>query len=124
MAIVLVFSGFMLLRGHNEPGGGFIAGLLGAGAFSLHLLAFGEQKTSEVLRVDLRVVVGVGLMLSLLSGLWAVVLNQPFLTAQWVKGAVPGVGKLGTVLMFDVGVYLVVFGSVLLILMSLGKREN
>jgi multicomponent Na+:H+ antiporter subunit B len=122
--VVVVFSFFMLLRGHNAPGGGFIAGLLAATAFSLHLLAFGAKKTRELLQIDLRLVVGLGLGASTLSGLIAVLRGQAFMTGQWLGAPLPALGKVGSVLLFDIGVYLAVFGTVLLILLSLGREET
>ncbi len=64
----LMFSVFLLLRGHDEPGGGFIAGLVAAGAFTLYLFAFGVSATKEVLRmVDPRDLIGAGLFFGMIS---------------------------------------------------------
>lgn len=121
--VVVILSFFMLLRGHNLPGGGFIAGLLLATAFSLHLLAFGAQETRKLIRVDLRSVIGAGLFISVLSGCIGVLYGEAFMTGHWLAEPIPGIGKVGSVLLFDLGVYLAVFGTVLLILISLGKEE-
>lgn len=123
MSVVIIFSVFMLLRGHDHPGGGFIAGLLITGAFALHLLAFGNRKTRDLMRIDLRNLIGIGLLCSLVSGLWGVLRGFPFLTGQWLEQEVPGIGKIGSVLLFDLGVYFVVFGSLMLILMTLGRDD-
>ena len=121
--VVVILSVFMLLRGHNLPGGGFIAGLLLATAFSLHLLAFGAKETRKLIRIDLRAVIGAGLFICVFSGCIAILYGEAFMTGHWLPEPIPGIGKVGSVLLFDVGVYLAVFGTVLLILVSLGKEE-
>lgn len=122
--VVVILSFFMLLRGHNQPGGGFIGGLLAAGAFSLHLLAFGARETRALIRVDLRSVIGAGLFVSVLSGCIGILYGEAFMTGHWLPKPIPGIGKVGSVLLFDIGVFLAVLGTVLLILISLGKEES
>jgi multicomponent Na+:H+ antiporter subunit B len=124
LPLLLLVSVLILLRGHNEPGGGFIGGLLAAGGLALYGLAFDAERTRRVLRVDPRLVIGVGLLASTLSGCLALFLGKPFLTGVWGSRPVPGIGKVSTVLLFDVGVYLVVAGTALLILLSLGRGED
>ncbi|MFD1008536.1 MULTISPECIES: Na+/H+ antiporter subunit B [Oceanisphaera] len=122
--LLLLFSIFLLLRGHNEPGGGFIAGLVASSAFALHLFAFDASSTKKLLKVESQLLMGVGLILALLSGMVGVVFRgQPFLTSQWANIYVPGIGDLAvsTPLIFDIGVYLVVIGVVSTILLSLAK---
>jgi multicomponent Na+:H+ antiporter subunit A len=122
-ALLLLFSLFLLLRGHNAPGGGFIGGLTGAGAFALYLLAFGAESVRALVRVPPRLILGLGLLLALGGGLVALVVGQPLFTAQWVTLPVSGSEplKVGTPLLFDVGVYLVVVGF--LLTMSLDLEE-
>jgi len=124
MPLLLLFSLFELLRGHNEPGGGFVGGLLAAGALCLYLLAHGPEATRCVLRVDPRTLIGVGLLAALGAGLAPVFMDQPFLTGLWAKQPVPGIGKVSTVLVFDVGVYLVVAGTTILMVMMLADRSS
>ncbi len=121
MPLLLLLSVFMLLRGHNEPGGGFIGGLLAAAAFAFHALAWGPRATLELLRADPRTIIAAGLAAALLAGVVAAAAGEPFLTAHWLPIALPGVGKVGTPLLFDVGVYLVVVGTTTLILLTLGE---
>lgn len=121
--LLLVFSIFLLLHGHNKPGGGFIGGLVAAAAFTLHAIAYGVVSARDMLRVDPPLFIGLGLLLASGSGIWALVMEQPFLTGQWAKATVLGLGmvELGTPLLFDLGVYLVVVGVTVLIILSLAE---
>lgn len=121
--LLVVFSVLVLIRGHNEPGGGFIGGLLCGLAFATHALSFGIARTRRLMRVDPFQLLGLGLLLGAGSGVVSFVMGQPFMTGQW-WGAVPGIGKVGTVLIFDIGVYLVVLGAAMMILIGLmGERD-
>lgn len=117
--LLLSFSFFMLLRGHNEPGGGFIGGLLAVTAFALYALAFDAAQARRLLRVPPRLLVAVGLLLAMGSGCIAWLAGQPFMLGLWLPFELPAELKVGTVLMFDVGVYLVVTGASLLVLLTL-----
>jgi multicomponent Na+:H+ antiporter subunit A len=119
MPLLLVFSIFLLLRGHNEPGGGFVGGLVAAAAFALYGIAFGVHRARAALWVKPMTLLGAGLLVALLSGLPAVVRGQPFLTALWAPGSLP----LGTPALFDVGVFLVVAGVVLMMIFSLTEES-
>lgn len=122
MVLLVLFSVFILFRGHNEPGGGFVGGLLIAGAFALYALAYKAEAARRLLRFDPRSIIGVGLVTSAVSGLAAVWHGQPFLTGLWLPYRIPFLGKLGTVFFFDLGVYLVVLGTTLLILFTLEEE--
>jgi len=124
MPLLLLFSLFELLRGHNEPGGGFVGGLLAAGSICLYQLAHGTGATRRVLRIEPQVLVGLGLLVALGAGLVPMLLDKPFLTGIWGKQPVPGIGKVSTVLFFDIGVYLVVAGTTLLMVMTLADRSG
>ncbi len=106
----LLFSLYVLMRGHNEPGGGFIGGLIAAAGIAVHALPRGLQALQARPWLHPAVVLGTGLLLAASSGVLALLLGQPYLTHQWVM---LGDFGLGTTLVFDVGVYLVVIGSVL-----------
>ncbi len=110
ITILLLFSVFLLLRGHDLPGGGFIGGLTAAAAVALYVLAFGAQAANEMVRVRPRALLGFGLTAAVVAGLIAVLFGTPFLTGHWLIIDLPGSAevKLSTVLLFDVGVYLVV----------------
>jgi len=122
MVLLVIFSVFILLRGHNEPGGGFVGGLLIAGAFALYALAYEAKAARRLLRFDPRNIIGLGLVTAAGSGLAAVWHGQPFLTGLWLPYPIPFLGKLGTVFFFDLGVYLVVLGTTLLVLFTLEEE--
>ncbi|MBI5446030.1 MAG: Na+/H+ antiporter subunit B [Deltaproteobacteria bacterium] len=119
LPLLLLFSLFLLLRGHNEPGGGFVAGLVAAVAFVLQALAHGVAQARRMLRAEPRLLVASGLLTALASGLVSMTLGQPFLTGRWSTLRMPVIGHAGTPLLFDAGVYLVVAGMALLIVFSL-----
>lgn len=123
LPLMLVFSLFILLRGHNEPGGGFIGGLIASSAFALYLMAYGPAATRRLLRVDLRFLIAAGLSCALISGLLSVISKQPFLTGQWLSLTLENKTLLlGTPMLFDVGVYLVVIGAILMIILALEEK--
>ena len=124
LTILLLFSFFLMLRGHDLPGGGFIGGLVAAAAVALYAIAFGHRSAEAMLRVSPRVLVGLGLLLAVASGFLALLQGQAFLTGQWWIVELGGGEqlKLSSPLLFDVGVYLVVVGTVLTMLFALEER--
>ena len=122
--LMLMFSVFLLLAGHNAPGGGFVGGLLAAAAFSLYAIAHGFDTARDTLRIPPRRLIGGGLLLALGSGLFSIALDYPFMTGQWDDTLLPAIGKLGTPVLFDTGVYLVVIGVTLLVVFSLAEVED
>lgn len=120
--LLLLFSVFLLLRGHNEPGGGFVGGLVWAAAFSLYAIAKGVATARRALSVDSRALIGLGLLMAASSGIVALVAGQPFMTGLWTEQPIPVLGKVGTPLLFDTGVYLVVIGVTLTILFTLAEE--
>jgi multicomponent Na+:H+ antiporter subunit B len=121
--LLTVLSVFLLLRGHDEPGGGFIAGLLFVSAVALHILAFGVVESRRMLRIDPRTLMGVGVGFVATSGILGLIVGRPFLAGLWGV-AVPGIGKLSSILLFDVGVFLVVVGTAVLALFTLEEEEG
>lgn len=127
LPLLMVLSVYLLLRGHNAPGGGFIAGLVAAAAIALKLFAADIQSARGVLRVDPRVLIGVGLIVAIIAAVLAPLTGQgPLFKGLWVDVALPVVGKthLGTPLLFDLGVYLVVIGAVLTMVLTLAEVED
>ena len=122
MPLLLLFALFLLFRGHNEPGGGFVGGLVVAAAFVLYAIAYGVGAGRRALLVDPSTLLGAGLLVALGSGIPAVLVGRPFLTAMWTKvGSEPGGFDVGTPLVFDVGVFLAVIGVVLTIVFTLAE---
>lgn len=126
LPLLILFSVFILLRGHDEPGGGFIAGLVVSVAFALYLFAFDVARTRELMGADPRLLLGLGLLIATLSGVPQIFFGQAFFTGLWLPIDVPGLGevKLSTPLVFDIGVYLVVLGAVMTIVLALAEAEE
>jgi multicomponent Na+:H+ antiporter subunit B len=124
LPLLLLFSVFLLLRGHNEPGGGFGGGLVAAAAFVLYGFAFGVPEARRALTLDPRRLIGAGLLVAVGSGTPALLAGRPLMTGLWGQVSVPGVGTLplGTPLGFDAGVYLVVIGVTLSIILPLAEE--
>ena len=114
--IVLVFAVYLLWRGHHAPGGGFIAALVAATGFALVALAEGPNTVRRGLYVAPQHLIGVGIGLAMCSGLLAVLQDKPFLSGIWWP---PRNALIGTPLLFDLGVFLVVLGAILTILLAL-----
>lgn len=124
---ILAASIWVLLRGHNEPGGGFIGGLIAVSASVLWSVAFSADAAERRLPFRSAVVLAtVGIAIGTASGIPALWLGNSFLTHIW--GAIPVVDiKVSTVLIFDLGVYLAVWGALAgyaLSLLSLGEDEE
>jgi multicomponent Na+:H+ antiporter subunit B len=123
ISLLLVFSVFLLLRGHNEPGGGFVAGLVAAASVVLFAMAFDIPSARRFLRVDPRLLVWVGLAAAIGSGLVGMITGEPFLTGLWWEVRFLGVEvDLATPLLFDVGVFLVVMGVAITLALSLAEE--
>ncbi len=124
--LLLMFSVFLLLRGHDLPGGGFIGGLIASSAFALYWIAFDVAAARRMLAVDPRRLIGAGLLLALASGWIGVFGGKSFLTGTWATIQFPGAGPLplGTPLLFDTGVYLLVIGVMMLIITTLAEESH
>ncbi|MFB5945101.1 Na+/H+ antiporter subunit B [Albibacterium profundi] len=121
LPLLLLFSVFILLRGHYEPGGGFVGGLIASIAFILHSLAHGLNNTKKILRRPPFYLIPFGLAMAMLSGLLPLFFGQPFMTGLWMENALPIIGLVGTALFFDIGVYIVVIGVTLTILFTISE---
>lgn len=118
LPLFVVISGWLLLRGHDQPGGGFTAGLVLSGGLMLYALGNGPHALRARLRVQPETIMAAGLIVSLLSGVVAFIVGAPFLTGIWPTA------DFGTPLLFDAGVYLVVVGGSLTALTSLWKERG
>ena len=120
VAIMLVFSAYVCLRGHNEPGGGFIGGLIAASAIAVLGMASGAQAARRALRLDPMAIAGFGVVIAGMSGLLSLFTGSPFMTSIWLylelgETTVP----ISTPMVFDIGVYLVVLGTIATIALAL-----
>jgi multicomponent K+:H+ antiporter subunit A len=122
LPLMLLVAVFIFLRGHNAPGGGFIAGLITAIALLGQYLANGLRWTDQRLRLDARSAIAVGLAVAGLTGLASWIFGRPFLTSAFGHCSLPLIGEVewASAMAFDLGVYLVVVGATLLMLRQLG----
>ena len=116
--LLLVTSLWILLRGHDQPGGGFIGGLVAALAFAMVALAHGLERARKTLRIHPVALIGIGMALALLSGFPGMTDGGAYLTHLWHEGDFL---KLSTTMVFDLGVYIVVLGGVLSFLFGLQR---
>ncbi|MEX0884556.1 MAG: Na+/H+ antiporter subunit B [Cyclobacteriaceae bacterium] len=121
LPLLLLFSIFILLRGHYLPGGGFVGGLIASIAFVIHSFANGIEKTKSIVNFHPGFLMPVGLMLALVSGVLPLFFGEPYMTGLWLEDPLPVIGKVGTALFFDTGVYLVVIGVTLTIIFTISE---
>jgi multisubunit Na+/H+ antiporter MnhB subunit len=127
--LILAFSVFVLLRGHNAPGGGFIGGLLAATAFALFAKSEGTAAARAALRVEPAGLALAGAGFALAAGLWGLVADGAFLAGVWpfltatAEGGKAGL-PVGSILLFDTGVYLVVVGAIGAIFFALEDEDS
>ena len=122
LPLLVLFSVFLLLRGHEAPGGGFVGGLVAAGAVILLALSGGLRAAEAVFPAAYaRTVMGAGLLVAGLAASLSLFLGQPFMKGLWVTVKLPALGpvELGTPLLFDLGVYIVVLGMTLTVVLHL-----
>jgi len=124
--LMIMVAAFIFIRGHNLPGGGFIAGLIASVAIIVQYLSNGIGWTSIRLKFDMHWVIGLGLLIATLTGLVSMGLGYPFLTTTFTYLNWPVVGKfeIASALAFDLGVFLVVVGATVLALVQLGNLSN
>ncbi|MCW5721263.1 MAG: Na(+)/H(+) antiporter subunit B [Devosia sp.] len=125
VATMLVFSLYVCLRGHNEPGGGFIGGLIAAAAIAVFGMASGVEEVRRALRVDPMAIAGFGVVMAGASGLMSLFIEAPFMTSIWLylplgDTTVP----ISTPLFFDLGVYCVVFGTLASVALALEASDE
>ncbi len=123
LPLALLVSVFMFLRGHNEPGGGFIAGLITAVALILLQVAYGQRWVQTRMGVRFPNIAAAGVLIATATGLASMLLGYPFLTSTFTHITIPFIGEieLASAIIFDLGVYLTVVGGTLLILSGLGR---
>ncbi len=123
-ALMLLFSVFVLLRGHNEPGGGFIGGLIAASALAIYGIACGVTAVRRAIFFHPLTIAGFGLAAATIAGIVSIFAGVPFMTGLWIYPRLFGIElPLSTVMLFDTGVYLVVVGTITSIALALEERE-
>ncbi|MEO0766336.1 MAG: hydrogen gas-evolving membrane-bound hydrogenase subunit E, partial [Pseudomonadota bacterium] len=123
MPIAVVVGIYIFLRGHNEPGGGFVAGLVVAIALLMQYMASGFAWTQERKKIEYHTLIGLGVVIAGLTGAGAWLAGQPFLTSAFTYVHLPPIEEfeLATAMLFDLGVFLTVLGAVMLMLYSLSR---
>lgn len=116
VGLMLVFAVYLLLRGHHEPGGGFVAALVSGTAFALLAITEGPAQLRRAIRVRPSAISMTGLGVAAAAGFPALFTGKPYLTGIWWKS---GAISLGTPLIFDVGVFLAVLGAIVSLLLAL-----
>ena len=124
LPVLLLFSVFILLRGHYKPGGGFIGGLIASIAFVMHSFANSVEQTLKLLRRHPSRFIPIGLIISLVSAIFPMFFGDPIMTGVWYNEPIPIIGMIGTALFFDLGVYLLVIGVVLTILFTISQSTK
>ena len=122
LPLLIMFSIFVLIRGHYLSGGGFVGGLIASIAFVLHSFAYNTKRTISLFRLSPMFLIPIGLSVSLVSALLPTLISNPFMTSVWFIDHVAVIGSFGSALIFDVGVYLVVIGVVLTILFTISEN--
>jgi multicomponent K+:H+ antiporter subunit A len=126
LPLMLMVAVFVFLRGHNLPGGGFIAGLIASVALIVQYLANGIDWTRTRLQIDMHWAIGLGLLIAIATGLVMMAMGYPFLTSAFRHMHWPVVGEfeLASAIAFDLGVFLVVVGATVLSLVQLGRLSH
>jgi len=120
--LLLMFSVFVLLRGHYLSGGGFVGGLIASIAFVLHSFVHTTKETLKLFHFSPQALIPIGVLITILSGLLPIFKGKSFLTGLWFDTPIAVIGSVGTALFFDLGVYLIVIGVTLTILFTI--KEN
>jgi len=125
VGLILVFSIYLLFRGHHSPGGGFIGALVAGTAFALFALSETAGVVRQALRIDPRLLTAAGLLMALASGAASAVRNASFLTGLWWEWESNGHfhSLIGTPVIFDIGVYLAVLGTILTLVLALEEED-
>jgi multisubunit Na+/H+ antiporter MnhB subunit len=124
--MILVFSVYLLLRGHNAPGGGFSGALVAGTGFALFAIAEGVMPVRLALGIDPRRMIVLGMAISILSGMIPAIAGQPFLTGVWWSISIGHESDImiGTPFLFDIGVFLIVLGTILTLILALEEDSE
>jgi len=124
--VLLGFAAYLLIAGHNSPGGGFVGGLVTSAAILLLYFAFGEQTAKKILPINYISFIPIGLLIATLTGLGAVIFNVPFLTHTFGVIPVPFIGgiEIATAMFFDIGVFMTVLGTTMTIILNVAFDQD
>lgn len=124
LQVMILFSFFMLIRGHNQPGGGFIGGLIAACALSLFHISQGDKYLDNIKLFDYWPhILGLGVLCLFASACISMLLQKPFLTTHWTSFDILSYKiNLGSFFVFDLGVYLLVIGAVAIMIEALEHK--
>lgn len=116
--IMLLFAALLLVRGHNEPGGGFIGGLIAATGLIVQTITAGPGAARRLVHMPPSVLIAAGLLVALLSALPGFFLHGTLFASVWIHAL-----HVGTPLLFDVGVFMVVIGTVLIVIEAFAEGD-
>ena len=124
--ILLGFAVYLLLAGHNSPGGGFVGGLTTSAAILLMYMAYGEKSVNKIIPINYIHFIPLGLLVAVLTGLGALLFDVPFLTHTFGHLYIPFFGEieLATAMFFDIGVYFTVFGTTMTIILTIAADQG
>ncbi|GGC88921.1 Na(+)/H(+) antiporter subunit B [Thalassobacillus devorans] len=124
--ILFGFSVYLFFAGHNKPGGGFIGGLMTSAAIVLMYMAYGMESVAKIIPINFRVVIPIGLLIAVGTGVGSFIFGQPFLSQTFAYFQLPILGKteLATALLFDLGVYLTVIGVTMTIILTIAQDRK
>lgn len=123
--IILTFGIYIFFAGHNNPGGGFVGGLITAASVVLLMIAFDLETVKKMIPFDFTYLIGIGMLFAIFTGAGAFLFEVEFLTHTFGSFTIPIIGEieLATATLFDVGVYFVVVGATLTIIQTIGEDE-
>ncbi|WP_010649146.1 Na(+)/H(+) antiporter subunit B [Oceanobacillus massiliensis] len=123
--ILLGFAVYLLLAGHNSPGGGFVGGLMTSGAILLLYMAYGIETVKKMLPVNYTMLIPIGLLLAVGTGIGSFIFNVPFLSHTFGYFTFPVFGEveLATAMLFDFGVYFTVVGVMMTIILTIADDQ-
>lgn len=124
--ILLGFAVYLLLAGHNSPGGGFVGGLMTSAVIILLYVTHGIEAVQKMIPINFRKIIPIGLLIALLTGVGSFIFNVPFLTQTFGTFYFPFFGEveLATAMLFDIGVYITVLGATITIIYTIAADRE
>ncbi len=125
--IILTFAIYLFFAGHHNPGGGFIGGLVISSALILMLLAFDIETVTQTLPINYKLITGLGVLVSLLTGMASFVFHVPFLSQTHLQFYMPIVNEeidIATTIIFEIGVAMAVVGTTMTVIVSISRNKG